>query len=93
MRSPKSRERDVLAMEITLAYYKGYKRRPKPTIYFFIEVDDPIFCAITYLVALALANDAFEAPSLTTPKRVFKHKHEPSADRYNPITEAALLYS
>jgi hypothetical protein len=44
------------------------------TIYFFTEVDDLIFCAITHLVALALADDAFEAPSLTTPERVFEHK-------------------
>jgi hypothetical protein len=44
------------------------------TIFFFTEVDDPIFCAITHFVSLALADDAFEAPSLTTPKRVFEHK-------------------
>lgn len=29
-RSPGSGERDVLAMEITLAHHKGHKRRPKP---------------------------------------------------------------
>jgi len=28
--NPASRERDVLAMEVTMAHYKGYKRRPKP---------------------------------------------------------------
>ncbi|TVY90451.1 hypothetical protein LAWI1_G007273 [Lachnellula willkommii] len=72
--NPDSRERDVLAMEVTMAHHKGHKRRPKPTIFFFTEVDDPIFCSITHLVSLALADDAFEAPSLTTPKRVFKHK-------------------
>src|SRR5690349_11991521 len=44
------------------------------TIFFFTEVDDPIFCPITHLVSLALADDAFEAPSLTTPERVFEHK-------------------
>jgi hypothetical protein len=44
------------------------------TIFFFTEVDDPIFCPITHLVSLALTDDAFEAPSLTTPKRVFEHK-------------------
>jgi hypothetical protein len=47
---------------------------PRSTIFFFTEVDDPIFCPITHLVALALADDAFEAPSLTTPRRVFEHK-------------------
>ena len=30
VRSPMSGERDVLAMEITLAHHKGHKRRPKP---------------------------------------------------------------
>jgi hypothetical protein len=44
------------------------------TIFFFTEVDDPIFCPITHLVSLALADGAFEAPSLTTAKRVFEHK-------------------
>jgi Protein of unknown function (DUF3435) len=44
------------------------------TIFFFTEVDDPIFCPITHLVSLALADGAFEAPSLTTPERIFEHK-------------------
>jgi hypothetical protein len=44
------------------------------TIFFFTEVDDPIFCPITHLVSLALADGAFEAPSLTTPNRIFEHK-------------------
>lgn len=44
------------------------------TIFFFTEVDDPIFCPITHLVSLALADKAFEASTLTVPQRVFKHK-------------------
>jgi hypothetical protein len=44
------------------------------TIFFFTEVDDPIFCPITHLVSLALADDAFDPPSLTTSKLVFEHK-------------------
>jgi hypothetical protein len=44
------------------------------TIFFFTEVDDPIFCPITHLVSLALADGAFQASSLTTPERVFEHK-------------------
>ena len=44
------------------------------TIFFFIKVNDPIICLITHLVSLAIADKAFEAPSLTTAKRVFKHK-------------------
>jgi hypothetical protein len=44
------------------------------TIFFFTEVEDLIFCPITHLISLALADGAFEAPSLTTPERVFEHK-------------------
>ncbi|KFY93086.1 hypothetical protein V500_03919 [Pseudogymnoascus sp. VKM F-4518 (FW-2643)] len=71
---PDNSVRDVLAMEVKLSHHKGHNKRPKPTIFFFTEVDDPIFCAITHFVSLALADEAFEAPSLTTPKRVFEHK-------------------
>ncbi|TVY12529.1 hypothetical protein LARI1_G009432 [Lachnellula arida] len=74
VRSPSGGERDGLAMEVKMAHHKGHKRRPKPTIFFFTEVDDPIFCPITHLVSLALADSAFEAQSLTTPERVFEHK-------------------
>ncbi|OBT53129.1 hypothetical protein VE04_05757 [Pseudogymnoascus sp. 24MN13] len=72
--SPDNDERDVLAMEVKLSHHKGHNKRPKPTIFFFTEVDDPILCAITHFVSLALEDRAFEAPSLTTPKRVFEHK-------------------
>lgn len=44
------------------------------TIFFFTEVEDLIFCPITHLVSLALADGASKAPSLTTPERVFEHK-------------------
>ncbi|KAH6704199.1 hypothetical protein BKA61DRAFT_560113 [Leptodontidium sp. MPI-SDFR-AT-0119] len=74
VRNPIAGERDVLAMEVKLAHHKGAKRRPKPTIFFFTEVDDPIFCPITHLLSLAIADGAFEAPSLTTAERVFEHK-------------------
>ncbi|KAH8749255.1 hypothetical protein F5882DRAFT_525212 [Hyaloscypha sp. PMI_1271] len=74
IRSPGGGERDVLAIEVTIAYYKGYKRRPKPMIFFFTEVDDLIFYPITYLVSLALIDGAFKAPSLTTPGRIFEYK-------------------
>ncbi|KAH6704125.1 hypothetical protein BKA61DRAFT_739939 [Leptodontidium sp. MPI-SDFR-AT-0119] len=74
VRNPVAGERDVLAKEVKLAHHKGAKRRPKPTIFFFTEVDDPIFCPITHLVSLAIADEAFEAPSLTTAERVFEHK-------------------
>ncbi|PVH70113.1 hypothetical protein DL98DRAFT_620728 [Cadophora sp. DSE1049] len=74
-------ERDVLAIEVKLAYHKGGKRRLKPTIFFFTKVNDLIFYPITYLVFLAIADRAFEAPSLTTAERVFKHKFRDCLNR------------
>ncbi|KAH9207213.1 hypothetical protein DL95DRAFT_415841 [Leptodontidium sp. 2 PMI_412] len=74
VRNPVAGERDILMIEVKLAHYKGAKRRLKPTIFFFIKVDDPIFCPITYFVSLAIIDGAFEAPSLTTVERVFEHK-------------------
>jgi hypothetical protein len=44
------------------------------TIFFFTKVDDPIFYVIMHFVSLALADKAFLALSLNTPKRVFEHK-------------------
>lgn len=46
----------------------------RSTIFFFTEVDDPLFCPITHLISLAIADEAFKAPSLKTVERVFKHK-------------------
>jgi Protein of unknown function (DUF3435) len=43
-------------------------------IFFFTEINDSIFCPITHLVSLALADSTFEAPSLTTPERIFEYK-------------------
>ncbi|KAH9204271.1 hypothetical protein DL95DRAFT_319760, partial [Leptodontidium sp. 2 PMI_412] len=81
VRNPVAGERDVLAMEVKLAHHKGAKAvsqrthsLPYVTIFFFTEVDDPIFCPITHLVSLAIADGAVEAPSLTTVERVFEHK-------------------
>ncbi|OAF63116.1 hypothetical protein VC83_00671 [Pseudogymnoascus destructans] len=71
---PNNSVRDVLAMEVKLSHHKGHNNRPKPTIFFFTEVDDPIFCAITHFVTLALADNAFDAPSLTTPRRIFEER-------------------
>jgi hypothetical protein len=56
-----------LHSEVELTGYRS-------TIFFFTEVDDPILCPITHLVSLAIADEAFDAPSLTTAKRVFEHK-------------------
>ncbi|KAH7418717.1 hypothetical protein BKA64DRAFT_730274 [Cadophora sp. MPI-SDFR-AT-0126] len=76
VRNPIAGKPDVRAMEVKLAHYKGADRRPKPTIFFFTEVDNPMLCPITYLVTLAVADKAFEALSLTTVERVFEQKKQ-----------------
>ncbi|KFY32551.1 hypothetical protein V493_00102 [Pseudogymnoascus sp. VKM F-4281 (FW-2241)] len=43
---PNNSVQDVLAIEVKLSHYKGHNNRLKPTIFFFTEVDDPIFYAI-----------------------------------------------
>ena len=43
-------------------------------IFFFTEVNNPIFCPITHLISLALIDGVFKAPSLIAPRRIFKHK-------------------
>ena len=40
------------------------------TIFLFTGVTDPIFCAITHVLALAFIDDAFEAPSLKTMEQI-----------------------
>jgi hypothetical protein len=47
------------------------------TTFLFREEDDPILCPITDILALAFADDAFEAPSLKSPEQIFKLKVKP----------------
>ena len=41
------------------------------TIFLFTGVTDLIFCAITYVLALAFVDNAFEAPSLKTMEQIY----------------------
>lgn len=54
-------KRDILAMELTLKYTKGWKKRPNPKTYILTEVDALIFDAILLMIVLALLDDAFES--------------------------------
>lgn len=70
-------KRDILAMELTLKYTKGWKKRPNPSVncswtvvqmltasrktYILTEVDALIFDAILLMIVLALLDDAFES--------------------------------
>ncbi|KAJ3499414.1 hypothetical protein NLG97_g349 [Lecanicillium saksenae] len=55
----------VLAMAIKFIHHKGADNKPKPTIFFFTPTRKLIFDAIMVIVALALHDHAFDAPSLT----------------------------
>ncbi|KAI6777633.1 uncharacterized protein J7T54_002767 [Emericellopsis cladophorae] len=73
VRHPDTNE-DVLAMAIKFIHHKGSHSKPKPTIFFFIAIKRLIFCPILAIISLALDDEAFDAPSLTTAERVFRIK-------------------
>ncbi|KID97353.1 FluG domain-containing protein, partial [Metarhizium majus ARSEF 297] len=62
----------VVAMAIKFIHHKGADKKPRPTIFFFTPSKKLIFCPITVILALALHDRAFDAPSLTSASRVFE---------------------
>ncbi|OAQ59732.1 FluG domain-containing protein [Pochonia chlamydosporia 170] len=64
--------RPVLAMAIKFIHHKGADNKPKPTIFFFTPSRKLICCPISLILALALHDHAFDAPSLTSASRVFE---------------------
>ncbi|KAK7429834.1 hypothetical protein QQZ08_003679 [Neonectria magnoliae] len=61
-------------MAIRFIHHKGADNKPKPTIFFFTPTKKLLFCAVSTILALALHDDAFDAPSLTTASAVFGKK-------------------
>ncbi|KAM7192210.1 Protein of unknown function (DUF3435) domain containing protein [Rhypophila sp. PSN 637] len=53
--------KDLLVMEITLRYTKGWDRRPIPKTFILYEVDNLIFDATLLMVTLAILDQAFKA--------------------------------
>ncbi|EXU95174.1 DUF3435 domain protein [Metarhizium robertsii] len=68
--------RDILAMEVTLRFTKGWERRENPKTFIFYEVDDLLFDAILHLLALALLDQVFEA-NIQTVQDIYKIKARP----------------
>jgi len=54
-------KRDLLAMEITLKYTKGYQKKPNPKTYILTEVDTLIFDPILLMITIAILDNAFES--------------------------------
>lgn len=55
----------IPAMAIKFIHHKGADNKPKPTIFYFTPARKLIFCAVSTILALALHDKAFDAPSLT----------------------------
>ncbi|KAK4207265.1 hypothetical protein QBC37DRAFT_487614 [Rhypophila decipiens] len=53
--------KDLLVMEITLRYTKGWNQRPIPKTFILYEVGDLMFDATILMVALAILDQAFKA--------------------------------
>ncbi|KAL8398621.1 hypothetical protein RB596_005954 [Gaeumannomyces avenae] len=58
------------AMAIKFVHHKGSDNRPKPTIFYFTPTKKLIFCPVSVIIALALHDHAFDAPSLTNASQV-----------------------
>ncbi|PCD28577.1 hypothetical protein AU210_011136 [Fusarium oxysporum f. sp. radicis-cucumerinum] len=63
--------RCIPAMAIKFIHHKGADNKPRPTIFFFTPTRKLLFCAVSTILALALHDDAFDAPSLTTASAIF----------------------
>ncbi|KAK7219771.1 hypothetical protein V2G26_007774 [Clonostachys chloroleuca] len=61
----------VLAMAIKFTHHKGADNKPKPTIFFFTPTRKLLFCAVSTILAIALHDQAFDAPSLINASSVF----------------------
>ncbi|KAI0835719.1 hypothetical protein F5Y06DRAFT_305690 [Hypoxylon sp. FL0890] len=66
--------RCIPAMAIKFVHHKGADNKPKPTIFYFTLTRKLLFCAVSTILALALHDNAFDAPSLTNASIVFSLK-------------------
>ncbi|GKU10200.1 unnamed protein product [Fusarium langsethiae] len=60
------------AMAIKFVHHKGADNKPKPTIFYFTATRKLLFCAVSTILALALHDHAFDAPSLTDAAVIFR---------------------
>ncbi|EEY22890.1 conserved hypothetical protein [Verticillium alfalfae VaMs.102] len=67
--------RAIPVMSIKFVHHKGSDNKPKPTIFSFTPTRELIFCPVSIMIALALHDQAFDAPSLTNATRVLGTKN------------------
>ncbi|EXK24911.1 hypothetical protein FOMG_18401 [Fusarium oxysporum f. sp. melonis 26406] len=62
------------AMAIKFIHHKGADNRPKPMIFYFTPTRKLLFCTVSTILALALHDNAVDAPSLRDAAVVFRSK-------------------
>ncbi|OJD24587.1 hypothetical protein ACJ73_04052 [Blastomyces percursus] len=66
--NPDQPDRRVLVMEVSLMFMKGKRNKSQPKTYIFHERGDSLaLCPVSHFLALALANDAFDARGIINP--------------------------
>ncbi|OJD21830.1 hypothetical protein ACJ73_06825 [Blastomyces percursus] len=66
-------DRHVLVMEVSLLFMKGKRNKSQPTTYIFHERDDNLaLCPVSHFLALALADDAFDARGINSVEDVLR---------------------
>ncbi|KAH9237194.1 hypothetical protein K456DRAFT_51001 [Colletotrichum gloeosporioides 23] len=78
--------RAIPAMAIKFIHHKGADNKPKPTVFFFTPAKKLIFCAVSTVIALALRDQAFDAPSLTNATAVLRTRVQ------GPVQSIALRW-
>ncbi|KAK1973913.1 FluG domain-containing protein [Colletotrichum cereale] len=74
------------AMAIKFIHHKGADNKPKPTVFFFTPAKKLIFCAVSTVIALALRDQAFDAPSLTNATAILRTRV------HGPVQSIALRW-
>ncbi|OJD09861.1 hypothetical protein ACJ73_10049 [Blastomyces percursus] len=71
--NPDQPDRHVLVMEVSLMFMKGKRNKSQPTTYIFHERDDNLaLCPVSHFLALALADDAFDARGINSVEDVLR---------------------
>ncbi|EDN08839.1 FluG domain-containing protein [Histoplasma capsulatum] len=71
--NPDQPDRHVLVMEVSLLFMKGKRNKSQPTTYIFHERDDNLaLCPVSHFLALALADDAFDARGINSIEDVLR---------------------
>ncbi|KAI9715682.1 MAG: hypothetical protein M1812_005834 [Candelaria pacifica] len=84
LQDPKTGE-NKLMLQLQLENTKSRQKCKRPNTYTFNVDSNPMFCVISHLIALAHDDEAYAAPNLTSPERVFDLRVKPGLG-CQPIT-------